>query len=302
MRNLILILAMITTGMVSAQFKSLKDYTAFVDWDMNPINGVKSKTPTGYILQYSSAEGWNLDQLKEVSGECRKFLEENGSSLSNPSYIGNDLTLHNCDLASFLMGKCEDVVIKDDEYLTVTWFIDEDSSTWYLAKLIFSEHTATFSVKKHEEDEDKDPIYYISNMEDHERLSYMEDYRAYIDGSWGESGVKTKTPTGYSFQYYSTESYNPVQVKEVSRECINFLEKYDYSLLNPTYTESNIYLYGRDILSILMGECEDLTFDCDEDLRMSWDIKEGGDIKYFVTFQLSDGAVSFSADKLAKQN
>ena len=199
------------------------------------------------------------------------------------------------------MGKCEDVVIKDDEYITVTWFIDEDSSTWHLAKLNFSEHTATFSVKKHKEDEDKDPIY-ISDMEDHERLSYMKDYRAYIDGDWGESGVKTRTPTGYSFQYYYTESYNPVQVKEVSRECVKFLEKHDYSLLNPTYTESDIYLYDCDFLSVLMGECEDLTFDCEEDLRMSWDIKENGTLKYTVTFQLADGNVAFSVDKLAKQN
>ena len=301
MKNLILVLAMITAGSVSAQFKTLKDYTAFVDWDMNPINGVKSKTPTGYILQYSSAKGWNLDQLKEVSGECRTFLEKNGLSMSNPTFLNGGLFLYNCGLTSFLIGECEEVTLTDGESLSMGWFIDGESLTWSFARLKISEHTITFSVKKHEDDEEEEQTEVFSNMEDHERLSYMADYRAYTDSDWGaETGVKTKTPTGYVFQYYSSESYNPAQVKEVSRECRKFLEKHGLSLSNPTSIESDIYPYGCELLSILMGECEGLTFDCDEDLRMAWSIKENGNTKYFVTFQLSDGAVAFSVDKTSK--
>ena len=139
---------MITAGSVSAQFKTLKDYTAFVDWDMNPINGVKSKTPTGYILQYSSAKGWNLDQLKEVSGECRTFLEKNGLSLSNPTSIESDIYPYGCELLSILMGECEGLTFDCDEDLRMAWSIKENGNTKYFVTFQLSDGAVAFSVDK----------------------------------------------------------------------------------------------------------------------------------------------------------
>tara|TARA_R110001599_G_C11817434_1_gene616764 strand:+ start:44 stop:520 length:477 start_codon:yes stop_codon:yes gene_type:complete len=156
MRNLAVVLAMFTTGMVAAQFTTMKDserfefmseYTAHAKDENSSEDGVKSKTPTGYVLECNGTKTGVLehDQIVLVINEMIDFLEEFGKDANTPDFDESTVVLDEECSASL---ECIFNQLLDGKEVLSAWGINTDDGSTYMATFQFTSHVIHFSVDK----------------------------------------------------------------------------------------------------------------------------------------------------------
>ena len=156
MRNLAVVLAMIITGMVSAQFTTMKDserfefmseYTASSKDLNSSTNGVKSTTPTGYVLKDFGSDRGLLteDQIMSVVSEMVRFLDKFGKDANTPDFDESTVILSE-DCSNSLLCVYNEILDKGE--VLSGWEIHADNGSIYMVTFQLTVSIVYFSVNK----------------------------------------------------------------------------------------------------------------------------------------------------------
>lgn len=156
MRNLAVVLAMFTTGMVAAQFTTMKDserfefmsdYTAHAKDDNSSEDGVKSTTPTGYVLtDFGSDRGLlTEDQIMTVASEMVRFLDMFGKDANTPDFDESTVVLD--EGCSNSLSCIYNEVLNGGDILS-GWEINTDDGSTYMVTFQLTVSVVYFSVDK----------------------------------------------------------------------------------------------------------------------------------------------------------
>jgi len=138
MRNLAVVLAMITTWMVSAQEMSKERQEHRTD---TPV--------TEYSFAYQESN-WNECQLREaVIGQCRRYLLKNGRSILSPGYQEIAMVFRECNMTSFLLGDCPRVQIESGDHIDMAWRVDKGDGVYDMVLLIIKKGSVIFSIEEY---------------------------------------------------------------------------------------------------------------------------------------------------------
>ena len=156
MRNLAVVLAMFTTGMVAAQFITMKDserfefmseYTAHAKDENSSEDGVKSKTPTGYVYRdFGSNKGLLTEcQLLNVTSELVRFLDKFGKDVNTPDFDESTVVVDEKCSKSFI---CIYNEVLDRGDVLSAWEIVTDDGSTYMVTFQLTVSIVYFSVDK----------------------------------------------------------------------------------------------------------------------------------------------------------
>ena len=157
MRNLAVVLAMFTTGMVAAQFITMKDserfefmseYTAHAEDNDSSEDGVKSKTPTGYVYRdFGSNKGLLTEcQLLNVTSELVRFLDKFGKDVNTPD-LDDSMVVVDEECSKSFICIYNEIIDKGGDVLSA-WGIKTDDGSKYRVIFQLTPTIVYFSVDK----------------------------------------------------------------------------------------------------------------------------------------------------------
>ena len=129
MKNLILVIALTLSGVVTGQILGVKNYTEVKAAE----NGVESKTKEGYILKFDYMT-WGVYDLGNVLEETVRILESNGLSFDTPDYDESTIEIGDEGFYDVTLSS----LIFDGYAIRKAWGIDKDEKSYYVVTLIAS--------------------------------------------------------------------------------------------------------------------------------------------------------------------